>query len=229
MYLFFLPFLFVAIMTAQVTEPPESEVTLRVVNVEGVTQAYRVTSFKNDRGVEFADRFDGLRGRVPRSITPYSFQLSWTLAQNERVADFTRLSGTIAVTDPETWRTVSTSPSVRVLPDGSGAGSLNWSAPPGYVWRGRINPLPREPLWVQLRSAVRTGYLTSAEIESAVDEHGEFRVYGPWFPNAAYVLYLINHEGTIVHVELVKPAGRYPLTSLELTLPASPPTVQPID
>lgn len=131
------------------------EVTLRAVSVAGVTQSYRVTSFKNDQGVDFSAHFIGLHGSIPCRLSPYSFELTWNLAQNEKVAQITKLAGTVSVYKPETWLTVATSPSVYVQPDGA-AGSLSTSLPAGYLWRGRITPIPSEPLWVYIRSAVRS-------------------------------------------------------------------------
>ncbi len=218
-----------ASIAAQADEPSECEVTLRVVNVEGSAQSYQVTSFRNNRDIEFASRFSGLRGRVPCSKTSsYTFEVSWNLAQTARVAEVTRIGGTILAEHPENWRTVSTSPSAQVQADGSGAGFVNWGNLPDYVFRGRIKPTPSEPLWVQFRSAVRTGRSASSEMEAAVDENGEFRVYDAFYRKAPYLLYIMNQSGTIVHVELVKPESRNPFTPFEVTIPPFQPEIRVI-
>ena len=54
-------------------------VTLRVVNAAGLPQPYSVTAFKDDNGVDYADRFQGLRATVPCRPGLYAYQVKWNV------------------------------------------------------------------------------------------------------------------------------------------------------
>lgn len=195
-------------------------VTLRVVNAAGLPQPYSVTAFRDDNGVDYADRFQGLRGTVPCRPGLYEYQVKWNDV-NAHVANLTRVEGKVPAYKPETWLTVATDPNIYVSPDHTRAGFVNASGPVGYVWKGRITPVPEEPVWIQFRSAIRANSV-AAEIESEVDANGEFRAYGPFF-QGSYIVYVMNKEGRILYLAPVRSESRSPLDPLEITLPSLPP------
>jgi hypothetical protein len=202
----------------------QCSITLRVVNVAGNLMPYRVTSFKDAYGGEHGHQFDGLHGIVSCNRTAaYTFEAKW-IGASTRVADITKVEGKVMADQPEKWLTVSTDPGVHVNADGTEAVFVNSSMPRGYVWRGRVLPLPQERLWIYLRSAIPTSPITVAsQVEAETDEAGEFRVYGAVY-KGPYLLYVMNKSGKVLHTMLLRPEGILLDEPLEVTLPSTPPS-----
>ena len=192
-------------------------VALRVVDVGGRPLPYKVSSFKNAKGAEYASAFEGLRGRVPCDIQLYSFQVVRTDIDNR----FTNLEGNIGAERPERWMSILASPRYDIYGNQLIVGTRRF--PAGYVWKGRILPLPEERLWVRIRSAaaVRSPYIQS-EVEAEVDVNGEFRVYDGFF-EGPYIIYVMNKEGQLVYSAPMNILKKLPTEPLVITLPAEPP------
>jgi hypothetical protein len=186
-------------------------ITLRVVDVEGRPLPYRVGSFVNSKGIDYSVDFEELTGRVPCDWSLYTFEVVRTDVNHNHA----NRVGRVRVSGSENWLTISTDPNVIVGVDR--VGSASWSVPDGYVWRGRLTPVPRERTWIYIRSAVRTQYLES-ELEAAVDANGEFRVYGG-FLKGPYVLYVMNDSGQVLHTTSVNVVSRVPVESLVINMP----------
>jgi hypothetical protein len=196
-------------------------VTLRVVDIAGRPLPYRVESFKSRDGVQFAESFDGLRGKVPCDVLPYQVRVN-RIVVTDRMAPITRVEETLVVWNPENWKTISTHPSLRVSEDGSRGGIDAKALPPGYVWRGRVVSPFSERLWVHFRSVVRSVYV-GADVEGEVDENGEFRVYGLLF-EGPYSLYVVNEKGELRHSALVTVEAELPGNPFVLSLSEQNPT-----
>ena len=196
-------------------------VTLRVVDPAGVVQpSYVVKSFTYE-GVEFADRFEGLRGTVPCRPGFYEIEVRRSTASTPIASNLSRLDSRITARNPENWLTISTS-TIALSADGTQGGTINIARPEGYIWRGRITPTPAEPLWVRITSLANPDYV-QGRIESEVDVNGEFRVYSSFF-KGPYVLAVMNNKGTILYLAPVTVETFLPEERLEIVLPSSPQT-----
>ena len=196
-------------------------VTMRVVDEKGRPQPYRVESFKNANGLEFAKQFVSLQGVVPCEVQLYSYQVVREgVAAN--VLRHTRIEGRFAVAAPETFVSVSTDPTIFISRDGSFAAALGRYVPEGYVWRGTISPLPREELWVYLRSAVALG-ASWIQQEAKVDANGDFRFFNLVLPGN-YLLHIVNNDGEVVFSDNLKvQTGFAPIEPLTIRLSSPPP------
>ncbi|MBY0505374.1 MAG: hypothetical protein K2X03_15780 [Bryobacteraceae bacterium] len=195
-------------------------VSFRVLNVDGSPAPYSVTAFRSETQ-EFADRFVGLRGLVPCSVFLYRYQLKRATA-NARLAEVSKLEGTISANSPESWLTVSTDPGLVISPDESGWGWPTLGKPPEFeVWKGRLTQMPEGDLWIYFRSAVRSESAPS-EREAQVDANGEFRVYRAFF-KGPYILYVMTRDGRILHSTSIVFENNWPREPLEIAIPADRP------
>ena len=203
------------------TEPADCTVTLRTVDMSGHTLPSRVISFKNAKGQEFADRFQGLRAGVPCDVSLYSFSVVRAdVATN--IEKHTLIRGTVAADNPETWLTLSSDPSIVISRDRTEAGSVNWRTPDGFVWRGRVTPVAGRRLWIYLRSAVSRGDFSAFEAE--VDATGQFRIYSGLYPGA-YVLHVMTVEGELLYTAPLRIESKAPSRSLLIVIPPSVATI----
>ena len=196
-------------------DPRNCVVALRVVDVAGRPVPYKVTSFKDRKGVDFASEFVGLRGSVPCSVFLYTVQLDQSNV-SDRVAEFTKIQSRVAADTAETWLTLPTNPTLSISPDGTRVGSRTWGIPAGYVWKGRLTNLPEMKVWIHIRSAVRSDY-GGGEMEAEVDATGEFRVYSAFF-KGPYILYVINRGGELIYTAPVRVESELPLESIQISL-----------
>ena len=204
----------------------DCQVNLRVLNVDGTPGQYAVDSFKDEKGVEFSTQFSGLRGLVPCQLVSYSFVLK-RIGASDWVRQITRVEGRMWATKAETWLTVSTDPAIYVSPDGQQGGFINSGYPIGFrYWSGRVLPLPRQALWIHMRSVVPRG-TSPGEVEAEVDAAGEFRIYKAVF-EGPYIVYVTNPQGEIVHTELIRMKSKLPSEEFVISLPAQPPSLRPV-
>jgi hypothetical protein len=202
---------------------PQCNLTLRVVDVSGAPLPYRVESIISRDGVEYVHRFADLRGEVPCDVLPYRLKVN-RLGVDQRVASYTRIEASVLATRRQNWRTLSAPPGLTVSADGSRVGMRSISVPVGYVWVGRVLSQTPEKLWIHFRSMVRSEYLES-EIESEVDENGEFRIYGAVF-HGPYTVYISNDQGDIRFSALIEAKATLLSEPLVFSIPAeSPPVV----
>lgn len=196
----------------------DCSVVLRAVHVDGSPADYEVSSFKDEDGKEFSDRFTGLRGRVPCQLVAYRFALHLRGA-SAQARQATMIVGTIWANDPANWLTVST-PNVYVSPDRQHAGNPDGGGLYEY-WKGRIEPRPKERLWIHMRSMVPT-VNSVADIDAEVDDAGGFKVYGGVL-KGLYTVYVTSPKGEIIHTELVKMQNSFP-REMVISIPATVPS-----
>ena len=190
------------------------EVTLRVVDTEGRPVAYRVAAFRNRSSQDFTDQFAGLKGRVPCSVSPYTFLVARIDVSNV----YANIVGEAYASQPENWKTVVTNPNLRLF--GDTAGIVHRLLPAGYVWKGRVSGGhgAGERLWVNLRSAVGT-----SNEEAEVDTKGEFRFYRA-FAEGPHILTLMNERGVVVHSITLEITTFAPVDDLEIDLSKGSPS-----
>lgn len=195
--------------------------TFRVTDERGVEQpAYRVQSFTDSQGQNYADLFVGQRGTVPCQVRSYSYDLRRVNATSERISQLSSLTGSVTVRQPEVWLTLLTSRNVSLSSDGRRGGSAT-SSPVDYQWRGRILPPRPGPLWVRLTSLAHPE-AEPGRLEAAVDSSGAFRVYTP-LSAGQYSLSVTNAKGAILYFALLTATNPLSQAPLEIRLPASPP------
>lgn len=56
-----------------------------------------------------------------------------------------------------------------------------------------------------------------------MDEKGEFRVHGPFFFGAPYLLYVFDQQGRIVYLRILKSENVAPAEPFEITIPEESP------
>ncbi len=215
--------LYLALALSAAAQPRSGtcQITFRVTDERGVEQpAYRVHSFTDRDGENYAEFFAGQHGTVPCRAGPYFYDLRRANAASDRLSQLSSLTGSLTVNQPAVWLTVATSRNASISRDGRRGGSVT-SSPVDYQWRGRILPPLPGPLWVRLTSLAHPE-AEHGRLEAAVDSAGEFRVYTP-FSAGQYSLSVTNAQGTVLYFALLTATNPLTPTPLEIRLPDSPP------
>ena len=109
---------------------------------------------------------------------------------------------------------------VNIVFDGGRAMAVDRLSPPdGFAWMGRITPVSKDRLWIQMRSAYG-----SKHVETEVDADGEFRIYHS-FAEGPYVLYVMNKDGRCIYLAPLDIVNSTPREPLIIKLPPAPPPV----
>lgn len=182
-------------------------VSLRVVDYQGRPVPYHVASFIDEAGKDYADQFEGSRGRVPCSEVPYTLVVSRGIVGAD-------VRGSLVVARPEVSKTLVTDPNLVIL--NGQVGSASFRLPPYYVWKGQLAPPPQRKHWVNIRSVV-----APVGQEAEVSDDGEFRIYNG-FVIGRYMLTVVNDEGRIVYSTILDITKFAPLEPLEIPLGAEP-------
>ncbi len=109
-----LPYLCALCLFGQNLERPCS-VTLKVVDYGGRPAPYRVATFRNRGGLDYARQFSGLRGTVPCG-SRYEFRVVRIDVDN-RHGD---IVGAVGAWQAENWMTIVTDPNLFILGDKAG-------------------------------------------------------------------------------------------------------------
>jgi hypothetical protein len=189
------------------------DVTLRVVDADGRSPEYSLKAFVDRAGHDYVGLFAGLRGRVPCSLDDYTFEVS----RNGVTSRHGIIKGTVSVSNPENWLTVSTDPSVVFV--GTLPGASTRMRPLGYVWEGRVEPILDEPVWVQIRSA-----FGAKHVEAETDKSGRFRMYRS-FLKGPHLIYIISKDGRFLYCAGLQVESTEPTTPLIIDISSRAPPV----
>ncbi len=188
-------------------------VQLRTISADGALKAYKVSSFLRHDGVNFAQKFDGLKGRVPcDGLHRYRYLLSPTGPRraSDPVGD---VEGEIDVANAEVWKTVTVAP----------FGGVHGAIVGKYVLRGRLIGQKVAGLWVGFKRLAYVGeYDEASTVEAEVQSDGSFRIYTV-MPRGAYLLYVTDERQRVLHVQSAWCDEFPPRQPLEIVLPQSPP------
>jgi hypothetical protein len=189
----------------------------RVLDVAGHTVSlYAVESFLDAGGRQYADRFSGLRGRVPCQ-SRYRYILR-PIGVKSDVAD---LKGDIDyLYRRELWMTLVADP--RLVIDGGKVGVAHSISPENYVLNGRVVPSDGKRLWLRIRSAL------GADLEETeIDTQGRFQLYGG-LPAGPCIVSVIDSDGKVRYLSTLIVLNRHPTAPLLLQMPSSPPVATTI-
>lgn len=167
-------------------------VTLRVVEYSGQPAPYRVETFQDSKGQDYASHFVGLRGQVPCDFMPYTL----IVARTDVRSRYGNIGSRLTARYRETRLTLVTNPNLFF--SGDRAGEVNRSVPEDHVWNGSVTPVPLERLWIHIRSAVQSNMVVEAE----VDADGKFRIY-EGIPEGPSILHVMDNGGRVLNVTLL--------------------------
>ena len=166
-------------------------VTFRVLNKEGITDAYEVQSVLNKLKEDFSAAFKGLTGTVPCDY--YSVVLRHASYKGQGRA-LLNIDATFPLFRKEMWYTLHSNPNIIIM-NSRQLGQADGSSAPEL--RGRIKPAPGgDQTWIRFQELFSDHY---AETKVRLD--GTFTIYEPI--RGKYIVYIVK-DGTPIFSEFIK-------------------------
>ena len=173
----------------------DCSLTMRVIGSDLSNFPYTLESVTNQSGEEFRSRFANLNATLPCD------QYRLVLTKTGGNGWCGNIKKSISLSDPETWLSLPSDPTLLFLPDGS-CGAIERRLPVGFALRGRILPAleavenDRAETWIRLQSPFNPAYF----VEAKADRNGDFRIYQVLVDT--YLLY-VERGGELWHLETI--------------------------
>ncbi len=183
-------------LSGQPIAESKCSVTLRVINLEGVTEPYAVESFTGSQDQDYANTFRGLTGIVPCDTYNVVLRHATYQGSNKEFLNIQKVN--LQLRYPETWITLHGKANLVIDWTKNKLAAVDFFAPD--VSLGKIEPAPGSAdMWVHFQES-----FGDKSYQAKVDPDGMFRIYKLGL--GRYLIHIVK-DGKVVYLESVALEG----------------------